>query len=116
LKTIIQLLIAALVLHGCVRMGGAVWRNLQFKDAVEQETRFAVAAPTEALHQRILELALEHDIALEPAAVVVERRGQDTYVAAAYTESIPLAFGFYMREQLFEFEFRARPLVRDRVK
>jgi hypothetical protein len=111
LKTLIQLLIAALVLHGCVRMGGAVWRNLEFKDAVEQEARFAGAAPTEALHQRILELAVEHEIALDPGDVRVERKGQDTYVATSYTESIPLAFGFYVREHLFEFEVRARALT-----
>jgi len=111
LKIIIQLLIAALVLHGSVRMGGAVWRNFQFKDAVEQETRFAGAAPPEALHQRIMELAQEHGIALEPGDVVVERRGQETYVATSYTESVPLAFGFYTREHLFEFEVRARVLT-----
>lgn len=116
MKTIIQLLIAALVLHGCVRMGEAVWRNFQFKDAVEQEARFAGAAPTAALHQRIMELAGEHGIALDPANVVVERRGQETVVATSYTESIPLAFGFYTREHLFEFEVRARALNIDKVR
>lgn len=116
MKTIIQLLIAALVLHGCVRMGGAVWRNLQFKDAVEQETRFASAATAAALHQRIMELAAEHGIVLDPADVVVERRSQETYVATSYVETIPLAFGFYPREQLFEFQVRSRILTLDKVR
>ena len=43
--------------------------------------------------------------------VVVERRGQETYVATSYTESVSLAFGFYLREHLFEFEVRARVLT-----
>jgi hypothetical protein len=111
LKTIIRLLIAALILHVSVRMGEAVWRNFQFKDAVEQETRFAAASPPAAIHQRIMELAGEHQIALDPANVVVDRRGQETVVATSYTESIPLAFGFYTREQVFEFEVRARVLT-----
>jgi hypothetical protein len=116
LKTVIELILAALVLHGCVTMGGAVWRNFTFKDAVEQETRFAGASPTEALHQRIMELAEEHQISLEPSDVVVERRALETYVATKYTETIPLAFGFYMREHLFEFEVRARVLTIDKVR
>jgi hypothetical protein len=111
LKTLIELLIAALVLHGCVTMGGAVWRNFKFRDAVEQETRFAGTAPTEALHQRIIELAKEHEVALEPGDVVVERRGTETFVATKYTETVPLAFGFYLREHQFAFEVRARVLT-----
>jgi hypothetical protein len=116
LKTIIQLLIAALVLHGCIRMGGAVWRNLQFKDAVEQETRFAGASPATALHQRIMELAEEHGIVIDPADVVVERRNQETYVATSYVETIPLAFGFYLRKHLFEFQVRSRILTLEKVR
>jgi hypothetical protein len=116
LKTIIQLLIAALVLHGCIRMGGAVWRNLQFKDAVEQETRFAGASPATALHQRIMELAEEHGIVIDPADVVVERRNQETYVATSYVETIPLAFGFYLRKHLFEFQIRSRILTLEKVR
>jgi sulfur relay (sulfurtransferase) complex TusBCD TusD component (DsrE family) len=116
LKTLIELLIAALVLHGCVTMGGAVWRNFTFKDAVEQETRFAGTAPTEALHQRIMELAEAHEVPLEPVNVVVERRGVETVVATKYTETVPLAFGFYPREHLFEFEVRARVLTVDKVR
>ena len=94
-------------------MGGAVWRNLEFKDAVEQEARFAGAADATvaALHQRIMELAEEYEIVLDPGDVLVERRNNETYVAASYTESIPLAFGYYMREHLFEFEVRARVLT-----
>jgi hypothetical protein len=116
LKTFIQLLIAALVLHGCVRMGGAVWRNLQFKDAVEQETRFAGASTDATLHQRIMTLAEEHGIVLEPADVVVERRNQEIYVATSYVETIPLAFGFYLREHLFEFQVRSRILTLEKVR
>lgn len=116
MKTIIQLLIAALVLHGCIRMGGAVWRNLQFKDAVEQETRFAGASPATALHQRIMELAEEHGIVIDPADVVVERRNQETYVATSYVETIPLAFGFYLRKHLFEFQIRSRILTLEKVR
>jgi hypothetical protein len=116
LRTIIQLLLAALVVHGCVRMGGAVWRNYQFKDAIEQEARFAGAAATADLHARILELAEEYDVVLEAEDVVVERQGQNTSVSVAYVESIPLIPRLYTREHLFEFQSRVRVLTVEKIR
>jgi hypothetical protein len=116
LKTIIQLLIAALVVNGCVRLGGASWRNYQFKDAVEQELRFGAQSTTSDLHTRIVQLAEDYEIALEYDGVVVERRGQETLVSASYTEPIALVPGFYTREQLFEIDVRVRALTLEKIR
>ncbi len=116
MKTLIQLVIAALVLNGCVRMGAATWRNYQFKDAIEQEARFASTSTTTELHARILELATEFDVVLEAGDVTVERRGQDTYMSVAYVESIPLVPAAYTREHLFEFESRVRAITIEKVR
>ncbi|HUE86767.1 MAG TPA: hypothetical protein VMO26_11895 [Vicinamibacterales bacterium] len=116
MKTIIQLLIAALVVHGCVRLGSASWRNYQFKDAVEQEARFAAKLTTAELHTRVVQLAEDFAIVLESGDVAVERRGEETYVTAAYIEPIPLVPGVYTREQPFEIEVRVRALTIDKIR
>jgi hypothetical protein len=116
LKTIIQLLLAALVVHGCMRLGGAAWRHYQFKDAVEQEARFAGGATPADLHARILELAEEYDVILEAENVVVERQGQNTHLSVAYVESIPLIPRLYTREHPFEFQSRIRVLTIEKIR
>jgi isopentenyl phosphate kinase len=116
LKTIIQLLIAALVVHGCVRFGSASWRNYQFKDAVEQEVRFTPQATAAELQMRVAQLAADYEIVLEPDNVTVERRGQETFVRASYSELIPLVPGFYTREQPFTLDVRVRVLAFEKIR
>jgi hypothetical protein len=119
LKTIIQLLIAALIVNACVRGGAAALRYYTFKDAVEQEARFGGKSSTSALQQRILEIAAEHEIEVDPLDVVITRDGQETSVAAAYLEAIELVPRLYVRQQLFEFEVSVhptRPLTVDDIR
>ena len=106
-------------MHACVRAGHSAWRYYQFKDAVEQEARFASRLTESELHQRIVELAEEHQIALAYEDVAVERRGDQTSVSAAYYESIPLVPIVYTREHLFEVDVSVRvmrPLTVDGMK
>ena len=91
MKTILKLLLAAFVIHACVQGGRSVWRHYEFRDAVEQETRFGEQKTPAELQQRIVRLAAEHGIRLPAADVAVEKRRQETYVTLAYTEGIPLA-------------------------
>jgi hypothetical protein len=88
LKTIVQILIAAMVVVACARAGESAWRYYEFKDAVEQEALLGNARTTTELHQRVLELAEEHGVAVADDAVVVERRGERTFVSASYVEPI----------------------------
>ena len=119
MKTIVQLLIVALILHGCVRFGAATWRYYQFKDAVEQEARFGAKLTTAELHARVLALAEEHGVALEFSDVVVERRREETSVSAVYVDEIPLVPGVYTREHVFDVEVSVRvvrPLTVDDIR
>jgi hypothetical protein len=110
LKTIAQLLVAALVIIACAKAGNAAWRYYSFHDAVEQEARFGEARTTAELHQRLMELAEARGIPLEEQDLVVERRNQQTFVAATYIEPIELVPALYTREQQFELELTVRPV------
>lgn len=119
MKTIIQLLIVALVVNACVQGGAAAWKHFKFKDAVEQEARFSEARTVPALQQRILEIAEEHDIMLEPDNVEVRRDGSRTTIWASYLENIEFVPRLVIRDHVFEFELTVspmRPLSADDLK
>jgi hypothetical protein len=110
LKTIIRLLIAALLLNAAARVGTAFWRYYDFRDAVEQAARFSEKETVATLHQRIMQLADERGIAIYPADVVVQHDTKQVTVAALYGEDIELIPRLYRREHLFEFEVNVQPV------
>lgn len=115
MKTIIQLLIAAIIVNGAARAGAAAWRFYQFRDSVLQEARFLRGTGND-LHQRILEIAEAQGIPIAYEDVAVDRQGDLVTVSAAYIDTIPLVPKVYTREQLVEFEVSARivrPLTAD---
>ena len=90
MKTIIKLLVAALILHATWRTG-LVWvRYYEFKDGVHQLAQFSERRPESELHARVLTLARQHQIPLAPDAVRVRRQDNHTLVDASYTERIEI--------------------------
>lgn len=108
MKTIVQILVAILVVVACARVGEAAWRYYGFKDAVEQEVRFGDAKTTSQLHQRVIELASEHDVPLEHEDVAVEPGNGMTVVSVTYFQPIALVPAVYTRNQQFDFEVSVR--------
>jgi hypothetical protein len=119
LKTILQLLIAALIVNAAARGGMATWRYYQFKDAATNEARLAGDETAAVVHQRILRVAEEQGIAILPADLEVAKEGTATTVAALYGEEIELIPRLYKREFLFDFEVSVqavRPLTAEDFK
>ena len=110
MKTIIQLILAALLLHACIRAGDAAWRYFSLKDAIEQEVLFASRETAARLEQRVVEIASEHGVELEPKSVAVQRQRFLTTVTYSYRERIPLVPMAYTRDHLFEASVSARSL------
>jgi hypothetical protein len=116
LKTIIQILIAILVVIACARGGEAAWRYYEFSDAVEQEVRFGTAKSTAELHRRVADIARERDVPVEYENIVVEPKPGQTVVTVSYVEAINLIPGVYTRNQTFEVKVTmrvVRPLIQD---
>jgi hypothetical protein len=95
LKTIIQLLIAGVIVHACVQGAVAAWEHYQFQDDVEQEARFGDKRTTSELHRRVLEMGEEHGIPLAYEDVEVTRRGLQTSVEFTYARMVPLVPRLY---------------------
>ena len=117
MKAFLSFVLAVLIVNACVRWGDSAWRFYQLRDAVEQATRYGELKTTSLLRKRIVELAQEHDIELTADNVVVERRGQETYVSVAYTEAIPLVPKAYTKDQDYDITITvqpSRPIVDDK--
>lgn len=116
MKTIIQILIAVVLVIACARSGEAFWRYYNFQDAVEQELRFGTAKTTSQLRRNVQDLAKEHDVPVDYENILVEPREGHTFVSADYVEPIKLIPGFYTRNHEFHItaDMRVvRPLVVD---
>jgi hypothetical protein len=101
MKTIIKLVIAALIVHATWRAGNVYLRYYQFKDNVQQAAQFSDRRPESELHERVLSLAKQFEIPVEPDAVRVRREDNHTLVDAVYTERIEI-----LPKYFYPWEFR----------
>jgi hypothetical protein len=91
MKTIIKLLIVALVLNAAWHVGSAYWQHYQFEDAVKEAAQFTGRAKAEDLTARVYELADKWEIPLEADAVKVTKAQRRITVDAAYSREIDVA-------------------------
>ncbi len=90
MKTLVKLAIVALVLHATWRAGSVYLRYYQFKDNVHQAAQFSDRRPEHELRERIMSLARQYEVPLEPEALRVRREDNHTIVDATYTERIEI--------------------------
>ena len=90
MKTIVKLLIVAVVLHAVYQAGRVAWRYYELKDAAQQALIFGGGATTGQLHAQIMEQAGEIGIPLAPENLEIRRTGQRTAATARYTQPVEL--------------------------
>lgn len=95
MKTLIKLIIAALVVHATWRAGTVYFRYYQFKDAVQQTAQFSGTRSENALRDRVLEIAKELQVPLDSDRVTVRRQDNHTLIDATYDEQIELLPRYY---------------------
>jgi hypothetical protein len=91
MKTIIQLLITALILHATWRAGTVYLRYYQFKDDVTQIAQFGAHQTDNELRNGIIDAAKRRDVALTADDVTVRRQNHHILVDANYREQVELA-------------------------
>jgi hypothetical protein len=88
LKTIIKILIAAVLLNAAARGGMAAWTYYQFRDKTEQLVIFGARSTPAELHNQIVETATDLNVPVTPENITVEREGARTRAAAAYVQPV----------------------------
>ena len=102
MKTILKLLVAAVILNAAAHGGLAAWGYFQLKDAAQQTVVFGANLSTQEIANAILRRAAELGIPLQPEAVDVTRDGPRTVAKASYTQRVqvvpryeyPVTFSF----------------------
>jgi hypothetical protein len=100
MKTLIKLIIAALLLHATWRAGTVYFRYYQFKDEVQQIALFSGTRSENDLHKRVMELAGEFQVPLDPDRVTVRRQNNHTLINATYLEQVEVLPRYFYPWQL----------------
>ena len=90
MKTIIKLLITALVLHATWKAGTVYMRYWEFKEEVTQVAQFGVNKSDNDIRNGVFESAKRRDIPLDPQNISVKRQNQRIIVDANYVERVEL--------------------------
>jgi hypothetical protein len=117
MKTIIQLLIVALVLNAAFQTARAYYTYYDYRDSLVEEANHGRVASVSQLHQRAVDLGAEYglDVAWEDVKVRLDV-GQTVVIDFAYVEPIPFVPKYYVRPWTFSGSvsaFRPRPLLQD---
>lgn len=90
MKTIIKLIIAALIIHATFRAGVVYMRFYEFKDDVTQIAQFGVRQTDNQLRNGVLDASKRHAIALHPDAIKVRRENHHIIIDTNYLEQVEL--------------------------
>ena len=90
MRTLIKLVIAALVIHGAWRAGTVYWKYYKFQDDVQSTALLGASRSVPEVHARVMELASELNVPVAADRVNVRREKNYTYIDAAYTDRIEI--------------------------
>jgi len=88
MKTLLKLLVVAVVLNAAVRGGLAAKRYFDFKQAAQEAVLFGADTPITDIRQMILDRAQTLNLPVVPDNVKVNRQGGHTWADASYSQSI----------------------------
>jgi len=106
-KTLLKLLIVAVIGHACVRAGQAYWEHYQLEDQAQQLVLFGWRQTPDQLHDELIEFAVRTGVPVDADELVVERDGITTTASVTYERPIELLPRyFYTAEMSFNVEGR----------
>ena len=106
MKTLIKLIIAAVVVNAAYRGGSTYLKYYQFKDDTQQMILFGQAEQVGDLAKQILGEAAKRDVPLDADDVMVTREGTRTLAEVSYTENVEI-FPRYFYPVSFSFNAEA---------
>ena len=89
MKILIKLLIVAAIVNGAFRWGSAAWTFYQLQDFTQELITFSQGTPA-AIHDRILEKAVELQLPLQSENIEVQRENRRTTAVASYVQPVEL--------------------------
>lgn len=93
MTTFIKLVITALILNACFQGGRSAWGFYEFQDAVKEAVLFSTTQSPEQLKKKIVAIASEQQIDLDPATVTVSYVSTQARIKASYIDDVALVPG-----------------------
>jgi len=90
MKSLIKLLIAALIANATWRIGSEYLSYYKFKDSVREFTQHRAAKTEAQIRDRILELASEYDVPLADESLTITQVNNHMIVDGSYIKPIDL--------------------------
>ena len=90
IKRLIELLIAAAVVYAGWHVGVAYLHYYEFDDALHELALFSARTTEAQVRERVLTLAQQYDIPLDPGAIVIRTDADATEILAPYTQEVKL--------------------------
>jgi hypothetical protein len=106
MKSLIKIIIAAVVVNALYRCGTVAVAYYQFKDETQQMVLFSQGQTVSELSKQILDEAAKRSVPLEEEGLTVKREGARTVAEAAYTQSVEV-FPRYSYPVKFSFTVEA---------
>ena len=97
MKTVIKLIIVALVLNAAYRVGSVYWTHYQFQDSIQQMAQFSEHAAPEDLRTKILEMAGTLGVPIEPDNLTVTRGNRRIDIDGSYFRDLEVVPRFKRR-------------------
>jgi hypothetical protein len=105
MRTLIKLVIAALVLHGTWRLGSAYLTQYRFEDELQRLAQFAGESSDAVLRDRVMVIAREYQIPLDGEAINVSKTSGQLLIETTYTQRIQIL-------PLYEYPWQFKTRVR----
>ncbi len=90
MKTIIKLLIVALLLNGTWRVGSAYWAHYQMQDKLQQIAQFAGNRTAAEVKTQAIQAAADAGVPVTPGEIVIHRTDREITIEVAYTRQLEL--------------------------
>jgi len=111
MKTIIKLVIVAMLLTATFQASRAAIRHYAFVDALQEALLFAGNKGEEEVAEQVVMIAGDHEIPLDPESIAVRRESYLVVVDAPYVATIDLLPGIYKRDWSFDTSVSVRLLT-----
>jgi len=95
MKTVIKLLVAAVVIHGAFRIGAAYWTLFQYEDALQQIAQFAGNRQPPEVRDQAAKKAAEMGVPITADGLMVRRSDREIFIEAAYTDQVQIFPTYY---------------------
>ena len=94
IRRLFSLVVILLIANATVRVG-LVWIHYQnFKDAVSETVLFAGNKPDDALRDKVMQIARDNSVPLDPTFVTIDRAGGGLTISASYVEQLQILPGY----------------------